>query len=57
MFAILFFGRMEKFVLSIVASVKKNLFCGYFVFFLSCDCFAFMHVCLYVPFGHLLGKS
>ena len=26
-------------------------------FFLSCVCYAFVHVCLYVPCGHLLGKS
>ena len=32
-------------------------FCGYFVFFLSCVCCAFVLVCLYVPCGHLLGKG
>ena len=26
-------------------------------FFLSCVCYAFVHVCLYVPCGHLLGKG
>ena len=26
-------------------------------FFLSCICYAFVHVCLVVPFGHLLGKG
>ena len=25
--------------------------------FLSCVCYAFVCVCLYVPCGHLLGKS
>ena len=25
--------------------------------FLACVCFAFVHVCLYVPCGHLLGKG
>ena len=29
----------------------------FYVFFLSCICYAFVHVCLYVPCGHLLGKS
>ena len=24
---------------------------------LPCICYAFVHVCLYVPFGHLLGKG
>ena len=24
--------------------------------FLSCFCYAFVHVCLLMPFGHLLGK-
>ena len=27
------------------------------VFFLSCFCYAFVRVCLYVPCGHLLGKG
>ena len=26
-------------------------------FFLSCVCYAFVCVCLYVPCGHLLGKG
>ena len=26
-------------------------------FFLSCVYYAFVHVCLYVPCGHLLGKG
>ena len=26
-------------------------------FFLSCVCYAFVRICLYVPCGHLLGKS
>ena len=29
----------------------------YVVFFLSCVCFAFVRVCLYVLCGHLLGKG
>ena len=28
-----------------------------FYFFLSCICYAFVRVCLYVPCGHLLGKG
>ena len=28
-----------------------------FYVFLSCVCYAFVHVCLYVPCGHLLGKG
>ena len=27
------------------------------MFFLSCVCYAFVHVYLFVPSGHLLGKS
>ena len=27
------------------------------MFFLCCVCYAFVHVCLYVPRGHLLGKG
>ena len=26
-------------------------------YFLACVCYAFVHVCLYVPCGHLLGKG
>ena len=36
---------------------KGVLFCGYFMFSLSCVCYAFVCVCLYVPCGHLLGKG
>ena len=32
-------------------------FCGSFTFFLSCFCYAFVRVCLFVPCGHLLGKG
>ena len=27
------------------------------MFCLSCVCYVFVHVCLYVPCGHLLGKG
>ena len=33
------------------------LLCIFLCFFLSCVCYAFVRVCLYVPCGHLLGKS
>ena len=36
---------------------KAVLFCGSLMFFLSCVCYAFVSVCLYVPCGHLLGKG
>ena len=29
----------------------------FYVFFLSCGCYAFVRVCLYVPCGQLLGKG
>ena len=29
----------------------------FYVFFLSCVCCAFVRVCLFVPYGHLLGKG
>ena len=32
-------------------------FCGSFMFFLSCFCYAFVRVCLLMPCGHLLGKG
>ena len=28
-----------------------------YVFFLPCICYAFVCVCFYVPYGHLLGKG
>ena len=35
----------------------RYFFCGSFMFFLSCDSYAFVRICLYVPCGHLLGKG
>ena len=32
-------------------------FVDLFMFLLSCVCYAFVRVCLYVPCGHLLGKG
>ena len=32
-------------------------FCGSFMIYLSCFCNAYMHVCLLLPCGHLLGKD
>ena len=36
---------------------RRYFFCGSFMFFLSCVYCAFVHVCLYAPCGHLLGKG
>ena len=36
---------------------KAVLFCGSFMFFLSCVCYGFVRVCLFVLYGHLLGKG
>ena len=36
---------------------RQYFFCESFMFFLACVCYAFMHVCLFVPCGHLLGKG
>ena len=33
------------------------IFCASFMLFLSCVCYAFVHVCLFVPCGHQLGKG
>ena len=35
----------------------RYFFCGSFMYFLSCVCYAFVCVCLFVPCGHLLGKG
>ena len=40
-----------KFYMEVTSFV--NLLC----FLLSCVCYAFVRVCLYVPCGHLLGKG
>ena len=37
--------------------LRRYFFCGSFMFFLSCVCYAFVCVCLYVPSGHLLDKG
>ena len=29
----------------------------FYVFFLTCVCYAFVCVCLHVPYGHLPGKG
>ena len=34
-----------------------TFFCGSFMFFLSCVCYSFVRLCLYVLCGHLLGKG
>ena len=36
---------------------RRCFFCRSFSFFLSCVCYAFVHVCLFLPCGHLLGKG
>ena len=36
---------------------RRCFFCGSFMLFLSCFCYAFVRVCLLVPCGHLLGKG
>ena len=36
---------------------KAVLLLRIFMFFVSCVCYAFVCVCLYVPCGHLLGKG
>ena len=36
---------------------RRCFFCGSFMLFLSCFCYAFMHVCLLMPCGHLLEKG
>ena len=36
---------------------RRYFFCGSFILFLLCVCYAFVRVCLLMPSGHLLGKS
>ena len=36
---------------------RRCFFCGSFMLFLSCFCFACVHVCSMMPCGHLLGKG
>ena len=43
---------------NILLTVPRRYFSrGSFMFFLSCVCYVFMYVCLYVLCGHLLGKG
>ena len=36
---------------------RRYFFCGSFMIFLSCFCYAFVRICLLMPCGHLLGKG
>ena len=36
---------------------RRYFFCVSFMFFLSCVCYAFVRVCLFVPCDYLLGKG
>ena len=36
---------------------RRYFFCGSFMLFLSCVCYAFVRVCLLMPCGHLFGKG
>ena len=36
---------------------RRYFFCGSFMLFLSCVCYAFVRFCLLMPCGHLLGKG
>ena len=49
------FGRPPvKYLLTVP---RRYFFCGSFMFFLSFVCYAFVHVCLCLPCGHLLRKG
>ena len=44
--------------LNILLTVSRRyFFCGSFMFYLPCVCYAFVRVCLYVPCGHLMGRG
>ena len=50
------FKHFSKIILLTVP--RRYFFCGSFmIFFLSCVCYAFVRICLFVPCGHLLGKG
>ena len=36
---------------------RRYFFCGSFMLFLYCVCYAFVRVCFLMPCGHLLGKD
>ena len=36
---------------------RRCFFCGSFMLFLSCVCYAFACVCFMMPCGHLMGKG
>ena len=46
---------MQIFLLTVP---RRYFFCGSFMLSLSCFCYAFMHICLLMPCGHLAaGKG
>ena len=49
------FKPFSKIVLLTVP--RRYFFCGSFMLFLSCVCYAFVRVCLLIPSGYLLGKG
>ena len=52
------FIRLSLSLIGPYLSVAVSGFCGTsFVLFLPCVCYAFVRVCLLMPFGHLLGKG
>ena len=49
---------VEALQLNILLAVpRRYFFCGSFMFFLSCFCYVFFRVCLWITCGHLLGKG
>ena len=54
--SVLFFGLNIGFRV-LTGRSRRCFFCGPFMLFLSCVCYAFLHVCLLMPCGHLQGKS
>ena len=36
---------------------RRRFYCGSFMLFSSCFCYAYVHVCLLMPWGRLLGKG
>ena len=43
--------------LILTTAPRRCFFCGSFMLFLSCFCYAFVRICLLMPYGHLLGKG
>ena len=54
---LIFPESQERYGKIVCLFLSELVFEGSLMFFLSCVCYAFVCICLYVPCGQLLGKG